>query len=95
VSKIPHFLENRLSEDGAVVSLTRRPRFAPQGDSWYELMLKASILKDHSAAGRIRSLERYSDLIGGRVRDITACSGARQQTTLPHASCSSKVTSEI
>jgi hypothetical protein len=30
--------------------------------------------KGHSAAGRIRSIEKSNDLIGNRTRDILACS---------------------
>jgi hypothetical protein len=33
--RLPQFLENRLTDGGEVVSLTRRPLFAPQEDSWY------------------------------------------------------------
>jgi hypothetical protein len=31
-------------------------------------------LQCHSAAGRIKSIEKSNDLIGNRTRDITACS---------------------
>jgi hypothetical protein len=34
-SRFPHFLHNRLTDGGEVVSLTRRPPFSPQEDSWY------------------------------------------------------------
>jgi hypothetical protein len=34
-------LDNRLTEDGKVVSLTRRPPFTPQKDSWYSFRLEA------------------------------------------------------
>jgi hypothetical protein len=47
-----------------------RPLFIPQKDSWYSL----SRPQGHSAAGRIRSIEEFSDLIGNRTRDLTACS---------------------
>jgi hypothetical protein len=40
-SKIPHFLDNRLTDGGEVVSLTRRPPFTPQEDSWGEFPLEA------------------------------------------------------
>jgi hypothetical protein len=39
-----------------------------------------------SAAGRIRSIEKSSYLIGNRTRDLPACSIVPQQTTLPRAS---------
>jgi hypothetical protein len=30
-SRLPHFLDNRLTDGGEVVSLTRRPPFTPRG----------------------------------------------------------------
>jgi hypothetical protein len=39
-AKLPHFLDNRLTDDGEVVSLTRRPHFTPQEDSWYSFLLR-------------------------------------------------------
>jgi hypothetical protein len=44
--------------------------------------------QDHSAAGRIRSIEKSSDLIKNRIRDLPACSVVPQPTTLPSASFS-------
>jgi hypothetical protein len=34
-SRLPCFLDSRLTDGGEVVSLTRRPPFTPQEDSWY------------------------------------------------------------
>jgi hypothetical protein len=39
-SRLPHFLDNRLTDGGEVVSLTRRPSFTPQEDSWYSILLE-------------------------------------------------------
>jgi hypothetical protein len=39
--RLPHFLDNRLTDGGNVVSLTRRPRFTPQESSWYSFLLEA------------------------------------------------------
>jgi hypothetical protein len=39
-SRLPHFLDNRLT-DGGDVSLRRRPPFTSQEDSWYSFLLKA------------------------------------------------------
>jgi hypothetical protein len=39
----------------------------------------------HSAAGRIRSIEKSDDLIKIRTRDLPACSVVPQPTTLPRA----------
>jgi hypothetical protein len=40
-SRLPHYLDNRLTDGGEVVSLTRRPPFTPQKDSWYSFLLEA------------------------------------------------------
>jgi hypothetical protein len=40
-SRLPHFLHNRLTDGGEVVSLTRRPPFTRQEDSWYSFLLEA------------------------------------------------------
>jgi hypothetical protein len=41
MSNLQHFLDNRLTDGGEVVSLTRRPPFTPQEDSWYPFVLEA------------------------------------------------------
>jgi hypothetical protein len=73
MSRLPHFLDNRLTDGGEVVRPTRRPPFTPQDDSWYSFLLEAESIPA-SAAGRIRSIEKSSDLIGNRTRDLPACS---------------------
>jgi hypothetical protein len=40
-SRLPHFLDSPLTDGGEVVSLTRRPLFTVQEDSWYSLLLEA------------------------------------------------------
>jgi hypothetical protein len=40
-SRLPHLLNNRLTDGGKVVSLTRRQPFTPQEDSWYSFLLEA------------------------------------------------------
>jgi hypothetical protein len=40
-SRLPHFLDNQLTDGGKVVRLTRRPPFTPQEDSWYSFLLEA------------------------------------------------------
>jgi hypothetical protein len=37
-SRLPHFPDNRLTDDGEVVSLTRRTPFTLQKDSWYSFL---------------------------------------------------------
>jgi hypothetical protein len=41
MSRLPHFLDSRLTDAGNVVSLTRRQPFTPQEDSWYPFLLEA------------------------------------------------------
>jgi hypothetical protein len=45
--KIPTFsLDNRLTDGGKFVSLTRRPPFTPQEDSWYSFLLEAKSIPE-------------------------------------------------
>jgi hypothetical protein len=39
-SRLPHYLNSRLTDGGKVVSLMRRPPFTPQEDSWYSFLLE-------------------------------------------------------
>jgi hypothetical protein len=75
----------RLTNGGEVVNLTRRPHLYPQEDSWYSFLLEAESIQGHSAAGRIRSIEKSNDLIGNQTHDLPACSIVPQPTTLPRA----------
>jgi hypothetical protein len=40
-SRFPHYLENRLTDVGEVVSLKRRPRFPSHEDCWTSFLLQA------------------------------------------------------
>jgi hypothetical protein len=42
-SRLPHFIDNRLTDGGEIVSLTRRPPFTPQKDFWYSFLLEAEL----------------------------------------------------
>jgi hypothetical protein len=55
MSRIPHFLDKRLTDDGEVVSLKPRQLFAHHEDSWYLFLLEQSLLQGHSATGRINN----------------------------------------
>jgi hypothetical protein len=39
VVRLPHFLDNRLTDGGEDVSLMRRPLFTPQENPWYSFLL--------------------------------------------------------
>jgi hypothetical protein len=39
-SRLPHFLDNRVTDGGEVVSYMRRPPFHPQEDTWYSFLLE-------------------------------------------------------
>jgi hypothetical protein len=39
--RVPQYPDNRLTDGGKVVSLTRRPLFTPQEGSWYSFLLVA------------------------------------------------------
>jgi hypothetical protein len=77
--------DSRLTDGGEVVSLTRRQPFTPQEDSWYSFLLKTESTPGSCAVGRIKSIEKFSDLIGNRTRDLPASSIVPQPTTVPRA----------
>jgi hypothetical protein len=39
--RVPNYSDNQLTDGGKVVSITRRPPFTPQEDSWYSFLLEA------------------------------------------------------
>jgi hypothetical protein len=44
-SRLPYFLDNRLTDGGEVASLTRQTAtLHPQGDSWYSFLLEADLI---------------------------------------------------
>jgi hypothetical protein len=64
MSRLTHFLDNRLTDSGDV-RLSRRPPFTPHQYSWYSLLLGGRVdPQDHSVAGRIKSIENSNDPIG-------------------------------
>jgi hypothetical protein len=40
MSRLPHYLDNRLKDGGKVVSLALQPPFTPQEDSWYSFVIE-------------------------------------------------------
>jgi hypothetical protein len=57
--------------------------FYPQEDSWYSFLLEVDSNQGHSAAGGIRSLQNYNDLIENRTRDKFLKISVDIQTALP------------
>jgi hypothetical protein len=73
MSRLPHFLDNRLTDGGEVVSLTRRSPFKPRKSPATPFCSRLSGPQDHRATGSVRSIEKFNDLIGNRTRDLPAC----------------------
>jgi hypothetical protein len=53
----------------------------PQEDSWYSFLLEADSTQPHTAAGRIRLIEKSNGLIRNLTCDLLAFSIAHQPTT--------------
>jgi hypothetical protein len=81
--RFPHFLDDRLTDGGEFVSLTRRPSFTPTKIPGTHFYQRLSRTQGHSAAGRITSIEKSNDLIGNRTRDLPSCIIVAQSITLP------------
>jgi hypothetical protein len=84
-SRFPHFLDNRLTDGGEVVTLTPRQPFTPRKIPGTHFSCRLSRPYGHSATGRIRSTNKLNDLIGNLTRDLPACSIVPEPTTLPRA----------
>jgi hypothetical protein len=54
-SRFPHFLDNRFTDGGEVVSHTRRPPFTPQEDSWYSFLLQCLQVRNTSSSVGLRT----------------------------------------
>jgi hypothetical protein len=85
MSRLPHFLHNRFTDGGEVVSLMRRPPFTLRKIPGTHFCYRLSRPQGHSAAGRTTSTEKSHYLIGTRTRDLPACSIVPQPTTLSRA----------
>jgi hypothetical protein len=83
-SRLPRFLDNRLTDGGEFVSLMHQLPFTPRKIHDTHFCLRLSRPQGHSAAGSIRSIEKIH-LIGTRTRDLMACNIVPQPTTLPLA----------
>jgi hypothetical protein len=85
MSRLPHFLDNRLKDGGeAVCQPYTLAAPYPQEYSCYSFLLEAESTQGHNAAGRIRSSEKSNGLIGNQTHDLPACSIVPQPPTLLH-----------
>jgi hypothetical protein len=62
--RLPHFLYNRLTDVSQAVSLTGQPAFTPTKIPGTHFCQRLSRPKGHSAAERIRSIEKSNYLTG-------------------------------
>jgi hypothetical protein len=85
MSRLPHFLDSQLIDGGKVVSLMQWPSIAPRKIPGTYFCQRMSLPQGHSAAVRIRSTEKSSDLIRNQTRNLPACSVVSQSTIVPHA----------
>jgi hypothetical protein len=84
MSRLPNFLNNRLT-DGGEVSALHAGRPLPTGRFLVSFLYRLSRTQGHSAAGRIRSIEKSSDPNGNLTRGLPAYSKVLHPTTLPRA----------
>jgi hypothetical protein len=87
--RIPHCLENRLSDGRTVVSPTHWPHSTRQkhyfSASGTNFCLKLSKLQDVVHPEGLGKLKKCIHLIGSRIGDLPACSIALQAATIPRA----------
>jgi hypothetical protein len=65
----PYFMDNWLTDGGEIVSLTRRPPFTPRKILGTHFCQRLGGPQGHSAAGKFRSIEKFNDFIGNRIRE--------------------------
>jgi hypothetical protein len=83
-SRLPHFLDNRLTGSGEVVSPTPQLLFTPRKIPGTHFCYRLSRPQSHSAPGRIKSTEKSNYLVGNRSRDLPARSVERVYLILNH-----------
>jgi hypothetical protein len=83
MSRASHLLGNRFADGFEVVSVMRRPLFTPRKIPDTYFCWRLSRPQAQIAAGRIRSIEKFSDLIWNRVRNFPTSIILLQAATLP------------
>jgi hypothetical protein len=76
---LPHFLDNRLTDGGEIVSLTRRTRFNSFVRGWVNLRAAVRL----EGLGKMKKL---NDVIENRRRDLPGCNIVSQPTMPPRPS---------
>jgi hypothetical protein len=85
MSKLPYFLDYRLTESGEVISLTRRPPYTTRKFPGTHLCWRLSRSQGHNSARRFGSIEKCSALIGNGTHVLPTWRIVPQPTTLPRA----------
>jgi hypothetical protein len=83
---LPHFLDSQLTHGCEVVSLMHQQPFTPRKIPGTHFSWRLSRPHGHNAAGRIKSIEKFNDLIQNRTHDLLACSIVPQPNKLSCAS---------
>jgi hypothetical protein len=84
-SRLPHFLDNGVTDGSEVVSLTWWTPFNNRKIISTHFCQRRIRPHVHSAAERIRSIEKSNNLIGNRKRGLASYSIVPQSTTQPRA----------
>jgi hypothetical protein len=77
MSRIPHCLDNRLTDGGYIFSPTRRPRCIPRNTFWCSFLPKATVRLEG-----LGKMKRFSNFI--RPLTFRLVATMPQPTTLPH-----------
>jgi hypothetical protein len=83
MSRLPYFVENRLTDSGEIVNLTHLPSFTARRTPGTHFCLRLNRPQGHSGAGKIRSIGKSNYFAENRTRDFQSCSIVPEPTTLP------------
>jgi hypothetical protein len=76
-SRLPHFLDNRLTDGGEIVRLTRRPPFTPQKDFWHSFLLEAEsiprVIMRVEGLGQLKNPITSSGIVHVTYRLVAQC----------------------